>query len=176
MRKGDLRERAHGPRVNHAIRVPEVRVVDADSKNLGVLPTYEAKRRASEQGLDLVEINPKAFPPVCKIIDYGKWKYDQKKAENEQKKRRTVIEVKEIKLRPKTDDHDLQTKAQHCRRFLMDSDKVKLTCRFRGREITHPEVAHDQLARIAEMVSDVGKIEMPARMEGRTLTMMLAPQ
>ena len=176
MRKGDLRERAYGPRVNQAIRVPEVRVVDADGNNLGVLPTYAAKQRASDQGLDLVEINPKAFPPVCKIIDYGKWKYEQKKAENEQKKRRTVTEVKEIKLRPKTDDHDLQTKAAHCRRFLLDSDKVKLTCRFRGREITHPEVAHDQLNRIAEMVADVGKVEMSARMEGRTLTMMLAPQ
>lgn len=176
MKPGDLRERAHGPRVNHHIRVPEVRVIDADGTQAGVMQTYLAKQRAQDAGLDLVEVNPRSSPPVCKIIDYGKYKYEQKKAEAEQKKRRKVVEVKEIKLRPKTDDHDLGFKADHVRRFILEGNKVKLTCRFRGREITHPEVAQDQLQVIAQWVLDVAKVETTPRMEGRAMVMVLAPQ
>ena len=132
-------------RVNHRIRVPEVRVIAADGSMLGVLGTQEAMRLAQEQGLDLVEVNPKADPPVCKILDFGKYKYEEKKKAGEAKRKQTVVEIKEIKLRPKTDEHDLAFKVKAARRFLEAGHKVKFTVRFRGREITHPEKAHEQL-------------------------------
>ena len=132
-------------RVNHRIRVPEVRVIDADGAMLGVLQTHEALRMAQEQGLDLVEVNPKAEPPVCKILDFGKYKYEEKKKAAEAKRKQTVVEIKEIKLRPKTDDHDIDFKIKAARRFLEAGHKVKFTVRFRGREITHPEKAQEQL-------------------------------
>src|SRR5262249_43153355 len=128
-------------RVNHRIRVPEVRVIDANGEMLGVLSTHEALRRAQDQGLDLVEVNPKAEPPVCKILDFGKYKYEEKKKAGEAKRKQTVVEIKEIKLRPKTDDHDIAFKTKAARRFLEAGHKVKFTVRFRGREITHPEKA-----------------------------------
>ena len=120
-------------RVNHRIRVPEVRVVAEDGSNLGVLSTEAALRRAQEVGLDLVEVNPKAMPPVCKILDFGKYKYEEKKKAREAKKKQTVVEVKEIKIRPKTDDHDLDVKVRAIRKFIEAGNKVKVTCRFRGR-------------------------------------------
>ena len=143
---------------------------------LGVLPTNEAKRLAREKSLDLVEVNPKASPPVCKIMDYGKFKYEEKKKQNEAKKRQIQIGLKEVKLRPKTDDHDMDVKIRHVRRFLEDGNKVKVTCRFRGREITHPETAERQLLLIIQEAEDISSVEQPPRMEGRTMTILLAPK
>ena len=172
------RAEPRGPqiRVNRRIRVPEVRVVAADGSNLGVLPTDEALRQAASQGLDLVEVNPKANPPVCKILDFGKYKYEEKKKQREAKRRQTVMEVKEIKLRPKTDDHDLNVKVRAARRFIESGNKVKVTCRFRGREITHPERARMQLDFMVSQLEDLAHVEQQAAMEGRTMAMTLGPR
>ncbi|MBN1653837.1 MAG: translation initiation factor IF-3 [Deltaproteobacteria bacterium] len=173
----ESRERGtQGPRINHRIRIPQVRVIGPDGDMLGILDTAEAQRIARENGLDLVEVNPKSYPPVCKIMDFGKYKYDEKKKQAEAKKKQVVIGLKEIKLRPKTDDHDLEFKLKHVRRFLQEGNKVKITCRFRGREITHPEAAQKQLDLIAESIKDVGMIETGSRMEGRNMMLILAPQ
>jgi translation initiation factor IF-3 len=126
--------------------------------------------------LDLVEVNPKAMPPVCKIMDFGKFKYEEKKRLSDARKRQTQIELKEIKLRPKTDDHDLDFKTKHVRRFLEEGNKVKLTVRFRGREITHPETAQRQIDAIIAAVEDLATVETSARLEGRTMTAILAPR
>ena len=174
-RKRD-QQRAPQQRVNHRIRVPEVRVIDANGEMLGVISTQEALRRAREQGLDLVEINPKAVPPVCKILNFGKFKYDEKKKARETKRKQTNVEVKEIKLRPKTDDHDLDFKTRAARRFLETGNKVKFTVRFRGREITHPERARAQLETISHKCEDLANIEVRASMEGRTMVLMMAPK
>lgn len=163
-------------RVNHRIRVPEVRVIAADGSMLGVLQTHEALRAAQEQGLDLVEVNPKADPPVCKILDFGKYKYEEKKKAGEAKRKQTVVEVKEIKLRPKTDDHDLTTKVKAARRFLESGHKVKFTVRFRGREITHPEKAQEQLDFLIPGLEDVGNVETRATMEARAMFVIVAPK
>ncbi len=163
-------------RVNHRIRVPEVLVVDADGSNLGVLPTQEALKRAREANLDLVEINPKGNPPVCKILDFGKFKYDESKRKRETKRKQTIVEIKEIKLRPKTDDHDLDFKMRSARKFLESGNKVKIVCRFRGREITHPEVARGQLEEILKGTEDLANVELRPTMEGRTMALLLAPK
>jgi translation initiation factor IF-3 len=156
--------------------VPEVRVVGAEGEMLGVLATHEALRLAREKELDLVEVNPKAVPPVCKIMDYGKYKYEEKKRENKSNKGQLKTELKEVKLRPKTDDHDLDVKARHIRRFLEEGNKVKVTCRFRGREITHPETAERQLVHFIEVTKDIAIIEQGARMEAKTMTILLSPK
>ncbi len=173
-----FRAEPRGPqiRVNHRIRVPEVRVVAEDGSNLGVLPTQEALRRARDVGLDLVEINPKGSPPVCKILDYGKFKYEESRKKREAKRKQTVVEVKEIKLRPKTDDHDLEVKVRNARRFLEQGNKVKVVCRFRGREIAHPERARMQLNHIVSHAEDLAIVELNPTMEGRTMAIMLAPK
>ena len=172
------RQRNFGPRVNDRIRVPEVRVIGPppEQKMLGVLDTHEAKRIAREAELDLVEVNPKAVPPVCKIMDFGKFKYEEKKKKNEAKKNLQQVALKEIKCRPKTDDHDIAFKVKHARRFLGEGNKVKITVRFRGREITHPETAERQIIAIANAVEDLGSVEQRPRMEGRTMTAILAPK
>ncbi|MCC6524237.1 MAG: translation initiation factor IF-3 [Polyangiaceae bacterium] len=175
-RKRDQQRGAPQQRINHRIRVPEVRVIDANGDMLGVLTTQDALRRAREQGLDLVEINPKAAPPVCKILDFGKFKYEEKKRARETKRKQAVVEVKEIKLRPKTDDHDLDFKTRAARRFLENGNKVKFTVRFRGREITHPERAREQLEGISAKCEDLANIEVRASMEGRTMILMMAPK
>jgi translation initiation factor IF-3 len=156
--------------------VPEIRVIGAEGEMLGVLNTDEARRMARGLDLDLVEVNPKAMPPVCKIMDFGKFKYEEKKRQADARKRQTQIELKEIKLRPKTDDHDLDFKTKHVRRFLEEGNKVKLTVRFRGREITHPETAQRQIDLIVEAVADLATVETSARLEGRTMTAILAPR
>jgi translation initiation factor IF-3 len=143
---------------------------------LGVLNTDEARRMARSLDLDLVEVNPKAMPPVCKIMDFGRFKYEEKKRQSDARKRQTQIALKEIKLRPKTDDHDLDFKTKHVRRFLEEGNKVKLTVRFRGREITHPETAQRQIDAIVEAVEDLATVETAARLEGRTMTAILAPR
>ncbi len=163
-------------RINHRIRVPEVRVIDADGEMLGVLQTHEALRKAQEKGLDLVEVNPKAEPPVCKILDFGKYKYEEKKKTAEAKRKQTVVEIKEIKLRPKTDDHDIAFKIRAARKFLEAGHKVKFTVRFRGREITHPEKAQEQLTLVIAGTEDLANLESRAMMEARTMTVLVAPK
>jgi len=163
-------------RVNHRIRVPEVRVIGADGNQLGVLQTHEAMRMAQDQGLDLVEVNPKADPPVCKILDFGKYKYEEKKKTAEAKRKQTVVEIKEIKLRPKTDDHDVNFKIKAARRFLEAGHKVKITVRFRGREITHPEKAHEQIDIIVKAIEDVANVETRPMMEARAMSLVVAPK
>lgn len=151
-------------------------MIGAEGEMLGVLSTDEARRIAREKELDLVEVNPKAVPPVCKIMDFGKFKYEEKKKQAEARKRQQQVQIKEIKLRPKTDDHDIGFKVKHVRTFLEEGNKVKLTVRFRGREITHPETAQRQLEGIIDQVRDIAMIEQPARMEGRTMTAMVSPK
>jgi translation initiation factor IF-3 len=164
-------------RVNHRIRVPEVRVIiDSTGEMLGVLPTHEALRRAGDLGLDLVEVNPKAEPPVCKILDYGKFKYEEKKKAGEAKRKQTVVDVKEVKLRPKTDDHDLDFKVRAARRFIEAGHKVKFTVRFRGREITHPEKAQEQLNIVIQGTEDIANVETRVMMEAKSMTVMIAPK
>jgi translation initiation factor IF-3 len=143
---------------------------------LGVMQTHEALRRAQERGLDLVEVNPKADPPVCKILDFGKFKYDEKKKAREAKRKQSVVEIKEIKLRPKTDDHDLAFKTRAASRFLEAGHKVKFTVRFRGREITHPEKAHEQLDWIVGECEGIANVEVRPAMEQRTMTLLMAPK
>ena len=156
--------------------MPEVRVVGVDGANLGVLSTDEAIRRAREAGFDLVEVNPKASPPVCKILDFGKYKYEEKKKQREAKRKQTVVEVKEIKLRPKTDDHDLMVKLRAARKFAEAGNKVKLTCRFRGREITHPEVAMQQFDFLLSKMDDLVNVEQRPSMEGRAMAAIVSPK
>jgi translation initiation factor IF-3 len=168
--------RAPQIRVNHRIRVPEVRVVLEDGTLLGVMPTSDALRKAVELGLDLVEINPKSVPPVCKILDFGKFKYEEKKKASDAKRSQTVVELKEIKLRPKTDDHDMEVKLRAARRFVEAGNKVKFTVRFRGREITHPERAKMQLDQAVEHTQDIANVEQRPQMEGRAMSLVLAPK
>ncbi len=157
------------------IRRPEVRVINPDGQQLGIYPIRQALSIAQELGLDLVEINPKADPPVCRIMDFGKFKYEQKKQANAAKKKQKVIEVKEVKMRPKTDQHDFDFKIKHVRRFIDEGNKAKITIRFRGREMAHPEVAAALLDKVFQAVKDVTVIAQPYKMEGRTMTMILAP-
>lgn len=163
-------------RANHRIRVPEVRVIDSGGEMLGVLQTQDALRRAHDQGLDLVEVDAKAQPPVCKILDFGKFKYEKKKQESKRRASQTVSEVKEIKLRPKTDDHDIDFKTRAARRFLEEGHKVKFTVRFRGREITHPEKAKEQLDLILGRIQDLAVVESRAAMEARAMSLLVAPK
>lgn len=178
MRRFDPRQAQRGPqiRINQRIRVPEIRVIGEAGEMLGIMPTHEALRRAQERGLDLVEVNPKADPPVCKILDFGKYKYDEKKKAREQKRKQSVVEIKEIKLRPKTDDHDLQFKARAAIRFIEAGHKVKFTVRFRGREITHPEKAQEQLDWVVQQCEEVANVEVRPAMEQRTMTLLMAPK
>jgi len=157
------------------IRRPEVRVINPDGQQLGIYPIRQALTIAAELGLDLVEINPKADPPVCRIMDFGKFKYEQKKQTNVAKKKQKVIEIKEVKMRPKTDVHDFATKLKHVRRFIEEGNKARLTIRFRGRELAHPEVAARVLDRMVEAVKDIAVIEQPYAMDGRLMTMLIAP-
>jgi len=153
-----------------------VRVIDPDGNQVGVVPTYKALAVANDFGLDLVEIAPKANPPVCKIMDYGRYKYEQTKKKQEAKKKQSTIQIKEIKVRPKTGEHDLQTKIGHIRKFIGKKDKVKVTMLFRGREITLSRQARELLLKIADEVSDIAIVERDAKFEGRTMIMILAPK
>ena len=151
-------------------------MVAEDGSNLGVLPTDQALKRAQEVGLDLVEVNPKGTPPVCKILDFGKYKYEEKKKAAEAKRKQTVVEVKEVKIRPKTDEHDLQVKIRAIRRFIESGNKVKVVCRFRGREMMHPQVASGQLQDIIKAIEDLVNIEQRPMMEQRTMAMLVSPK
>lgn len=177
-----MRGRPRGPvvaepkvRVNQRIRAAKVRVIAPDGEQLGMLDVPEALRRAGEFGLDLVEVAPNADPPVCKIMDYGKYRYEESKKEHERKKKQATVVLKEVKLRPKTEDHDLQYKIKRLRRFLGDNCKVKVTVMFRGREITHPEQARKLLDKVLSIVGDDALVEQPPKFEGRNMTMILGP-
>jgi translation initiation factor IF-3 len=156
--------------------VPRVRVIGADGSQLGILTPQEAMKIASEDGLDLVEISPTADPPVCKIMDYGKYKYEKQKKLNESKKKQVVTQVKEIKLRPNTDDHDIEFKMNHVRRFLEQKDKAKITIQFRGREMQYVDRAKAMLIKIIKDLETVAEPEVMPKIEGRTLSVILAPK
>ena len=162
-------------RRNERIRIPKILVIDEEGTQLGVMDTQDALRKAKDKGLDLVEVAPNADPPVCRIMDYGRFKYQQQKRQQEAKKKQTVIQIKEVKFRPKTDDHDYQTKLKHIRKFLEQGNKVKATIFFRGREIVHKDRGLDMLERVLEDVEDIAKLEQAPVSEGRTMSMMLAP-
>jgi translation initiation factor IF-3 len=164
-----------GPRINERIRVPEIRLIGADGENVGVVSPERGLELAEEAGLDLVEISPNASPPVCKIMDYGKFKYEQQKRESEARKKQKIIEVKEIKFRPNTDVHDYDVKMRNVKRFLEDGDKVKITLRFRGREMAHQNLGRELLERVAADVEGLGKVENMPKMEGRQMVMMIGP-
>ena len=153
-----------------------VRCIDPDGEQLGILSIDEAMNKAEELGLDLVELQPNADPPVCKILDYGKHKYQAQKRANEARKKQKIIEVKEIKLRPNIDQHDYQVKMKAVRKFIDGGDKVKITLRFRGREMAHVELGADLLSRVQDDIDDFAKIESMPKMEGRQMTMILAPK
>ena len=155
--------------------MPQVRVVDSEGNQLGIMPTSEALNIAAEAGLDLVEVAPQAKPPVCRIMDYGKYKYQMSKRAREARKKQTVINIKEIKLRPKTDEHDFLFKERNARKFLESGDRVRFFVFFRGREIVHKEIGEKMLNRLAEDLKDVSNVEALPRMEGRKMTMLLAP-
>ncbi|NDJ53150.1 MAG: translation initiation factor IF-3 [Chloroflexi bacterium] len=162
-------------RTNRDIRVKQVRLIDASGDNVGVVLTREALRMAEESGLDLVEVAPNADPPVCKIMDFGKFQYEQAKKEREARKQQKTTEIKEIRLRPKTDDFHIQISVRNARRWLQDDMKVRVRVRFRGREIDYPEIAREHLDKIAEELADVSVVEARPSMEGRTMIMMLSP-
>lgn len=162
-------------RVNRQIRAPKVRVIDHNGDQIGVIPVQDAQRRAESAGLDLVEVSPNANPPVCKIIDYGKFRYDQTKREKESKKAQHVIKVKEIKVRPNIDTHDMETKMRHAREFLEKGNKVKFTCMFRGREMAHTEFGEELMNKIMAGLEDVATVETPPKRFGRILSMVMAP-
>ncbi|MFC4730429.1 translation initiation factor IF-3 [Salipiger abyssi] len=164
-----------GPRVNDRIRAPEIRLIGAEGENLGVQQPRRAMELAEQAGLDLVEISPNANPPVCKIMDFGKFKYEQQKRESEARKKQKIIEVKEVKFRPGTDTHDYDVKMRNVFKFLENGDKVKITLRFRGREMAHQNLGRELLERVAEDVKDLGKVENMPKMEGRQMIMMIGP-
>jgi translation initiation factor IF-3 len=162
--------------VNERIRAPEIRLIGADGENLGIVPPSRALQMAADLGLDLVEISPTANPPVCKIMDFGKWKYEQQKREAEARKKQKVIEVKEVKFRPGTDTHDYEVKMRSIRRFLEEGDKVKITLRFRGREMAHQELGMELLKRVEADVGASGRVEHMPKLEGRQMVMMIGPK
>ncbi|MEW6065786.1 MAG: translation initiation factor IF-3 [Bacillota bacterium] len=163
-------------RINEEIRAREVRVVDANNNQLGIMPVKEALRIAEERQLDLVEVAPQAKPPVCRIMDFGKFKYEQSKREKEAKKKQRIIQVKEVKLRPRIEDHDYTVKAKNAERFLKDGDKVKVTIMFRGREIVHTDLGKKLLDRLAQDLKDLCTVERQPKLEGKNMIMILAPK
>ncbi|MFN3651355.1 MAG: translation initiation factor IF-3 [Armatimonadota bacterium] len=165
-----------GPRLNFRIRVPEVRVIDAEGNQLGVMETRRALQLAQDQGLDLVEISPTAQPPVCRILDYGKYKYDQAKKQRETKKKSHTVDVKGIRMRYGTEEHDIEYRVKDARRFIEEGNKVQVTLIFRGREMSHPEVARKQMERLTTALADVAVVERPPVLEGRRMTMLLSPK
>ena len=165
-----------GPRYNNFITVDKVRVIDGEGENLGVMYTREAIEQAAEAGLDLVEVSPNADPPVCKFLDVGKFRYEAQKKANAARKSQKTQEIKEIKMRPNIDDHDYDVKMRNVTRFIEDGDKVKVTLRFRGRELSHQQLGMALLKRVQDDVAEVAKIEAYPRMEGRQMLMVLSPK
>nr|WP_231702645.1 translation initiation factor IF-3 [Desulfocucumis palustris] len=163
-------------RINEEIRAREVRVVDPEGNQLGIMPLREALRVAEEKQLDLVEIAPQAKPPVCRIMDFGKHKYEQSKRDKEAKKKQRIINIKEVKMRPNIEDHDFNVKSKNAARFLKDGDKVKATIIFRGREIVHPGLGQQLLVKLAEELKDMANVERHPKLEGKNMIMILAPK
>jgi translation initiation factor IF-3 len=166
---------ARDVRINREIRAKEVRVIDPEGKQLGILQVSEALRLATNYELDLVEVSPKSEPPVCRIMDYGKFKYQQSKKAHEAKKKQVVVHIKEVKMRPKTEEHDFQFKLRHIEKFLKEGNKTKVTIVFRGRELAHPDLGKNMLGRITEEAKEWGKVEQAPKFEGRNFIMVLSP-
>ncbi|MFN3826465.1 MAG: translation initiation factor IF-3 [Micavibrio sp.] len=175
MRRPERPQEEGGLNINEQIRARQVRLIGEEGEQIGVVAIAEALRMAEEAGLDLVEISPNAEPPVCKVLDYGKYKYEQQKKAAEARKKQKVIEVKELKFRPNIDEHDYQVKVKAARRFLEAGDKVKVTLRFRGREMAHLDLGMNVMKRVKEELIDLAKVEMEARVEGRQAIMVLMP-
>tara|TARA_A100001015_G_C15037594_1_gene737338 strand:- start:1348 stop:1884 length:537 start_codon:yes stop_codon:yes gene_type:complete len=165
-----------GVRINHDIKASEVRVVDEDGEMKGVMSVADAVELAEEAGLDLVEVSPNAKPPVCKILDYGKYKYEQQKKAAEARKKQKTVDVKEVKIRPGIEEHDYQVKMRNARKFLDNGDKVKVTMRFRGREMAHQDIGFDLLKRMIEELADISKVDLHPKMEGRQIIMVLSAE
>ena len=165
----------NGPKANEAIKAREVRLILSDGNNVGVVSLREALQKASDAGLDLVEISPNAVPPVCKILDLGKYKYELQKRRNEAKKKQKVVEVKELKLTPMIDVHDYEVKLKNARRFLEDGNKVKFTLKFRGRELSYQEQGLDVLNRVKADLEGIGRVEQEAKLEGKSMGMLVVP-
>lgn len=165
-----------GPRVNEQIRISPIRLVGADGEQVGVVPIDQARQMADEKGLDLVEVAPMARPPVVKLMDYGKYRFEQAKAARAAKKKQHTVQVKEVKYRPGISDHDFEFKTRHARDFIEDGNKVKVTMMFRGRQVTHPELGLVVLNRVRDNLKDVAKVETEPRLEGRNMTMVIAPK
>jgi translation initiation factor IF-3 len=165
-----------GPRINEGIDTPNIQLIDATGNNVGVVAIADALARAAEAGLDLVEISPNSEPPVCKILDFGKYKYQAQKKAAEARKKQKVVEIKEIKIRPMIDDHDYDVKMRSMRRFFEEGDKVKVTLRFRGREMAHQELGVQLLERVKSDTSNLAKVEQEPKFEGRQMIMVLAPR
>lgn len=170
-----LGKKTEGPRVNDEIKTQTVRLIDADGEMVGVVSLKEGLIQAREAGLDLVEISPQADPPVCRILDYGKFRYEQQKKKHEAKKNQKTIDIKEIQVRPVINEHDLQTKCKAISRFLSDGDKVKVCLRFKGRELDHPEIGLDIINRIREAFASVSKVDNNPKIEGKQMVMILSP-
>ncbi|MCH1456710.1 MAG: translation initiation factor IF-3 [Planktomarina temperata] len=168
-------QRETGPRINERIRGSELRLIDEDGENIGVVTPERALIMAEDAGLDLVEISPNANPPVCKIMDFGKFKYESQKKEAEARKKQKIIEIKEVKFRPNTDKHDYEVKMRNVFKFLENGDKVKITLRFKGREMAHQELGRDLLLRVAEDTKEIGRVENMPKMEGRQMIMLVGP-
>ena len=169
------RTKDRGPRSNNRINSPEVQVIASNGENLGILNTNEAIAMAKEEGLDLIEISPNAKPPVCKIIDMGKYKYDSQKKANKAKKKQKKIEIKEIKLRPVTETHDYQFKIKNAQKFISKGDKVKFTIRFKGRELQHSHLGNELMNKIKEDMQDIGKVELDPKFDGKQMIMIIQP-
>lgn len=163
-------------RINEDIRVKEVRLVSEEGEQLGIVPIRDAMAIAIEKGLDLVEVAPSAKPPVCRLMDFGRFRFEQSKREKEARKKQKIISVKEVKLRPNIEDHDFETKAKNARRFLSAGDKVKVTIMFRGREITHPDLGEKLSVKLAEQLSDISAVEKNPKVEGKNMVMILTPR
>ncbi len=171
-----IQQKQQRVRINEQIRVPEVRLIGPDGQQIGVMPTREALAQAVEAHLDLVEVAPQASPPVCRIMDYGKFKYQQSKKQQEARRKATTIQVKEVKVRPKIEEHDMGFKLRNARRFLEDGDKVKISVIFRGREIAHTDRGFRILAQMTEALADVGTVEQNPKLEGRNLSRIVTPK
>ena len=169
------RTRPKGPKANERIRAPEVQVISSDGKNLGTLSTQEAINIAKQEGLDLIEISPNANPPVCKIMDMGKYKYDLQKKANQAKKKQKTVSLKEIKLRPGTEAHDYNFKIKNAKKFILKGDKVKFTVKFKGREMQHTDLGKDLMNKIIEETKDIAKVESKPKFEGRQMVMIIQP-
>jgi translation initiation factor IF-3 len=175
MRAAPEREQS-GPKINDAIRARDVRLIDETGQNVGIVSRFDAQERANKVGLDLVEVSPDANPPVCKILDYGKFKYQEQKKAAEARKNQKIVEIKEIKMRPSIDEHDYDVKMRAIRRFFEEGDKVKVTLRFRGREMAHQNLGYELLQRVKSDLVEASKVESEPRLEGRQMVMVLAPK